>query len=52
MNKLCPICKKRVSKRQSLSFHEGKKYHKECLEEKLEEERLDDTAYLLEYYKK
>jgi len=33
MNKLCPICKKRVSVNQPHVFHEGQRHHRECWEE-------------------
>ncbi|MHA1382366.1 MAG: hypothetical protein ACTSR3_01270 [Candidatus Helarchaeota archaeon] len=31
MNKNCPICKKRVTKKQPHYFRGGQRYHAECL---------------------
>lgn len=37
---MCPKCRKRVSTKQPHSFHKNQRYHRECLEEHLEEIRL------------
>ena len=31
MNKKCPVCGKKVTRRQPHAFYGGKRYHDECL---------------------
>jgi len=40
MNKNCPICGKRVTRKDKHVFTGGKRYHKECLDEESASFRL------------
>ncbi|MHA1440239.1 MAG: hypothetical protein ACTSPK_00055 [Candidatus Heimdallarchaeota archaeon] len=45
MNKICPICKKKVTRKDKHTFIKGQRYHRDCVNAKIQY-NMDRMAFL------